>query len=96
MLFLPAFLLSKNKFITVFINLILIIVFASIYFALGTKENFQFKNDPNQTALTPLTALYFSFVTHCTIGYGDIIPTSNVLLCLVMTQCICMISFLFL
>ena len=96
MLAISAILLSRDKVVGIIVNLSIILTFAIIYFLLGTNENFNFVNDPTQKKLTPITAIYFSFVSHCTIGYGDIVPKSTIIRCIVMIQCLFMIVFLFL
>jgi hypothetical protein len=94
MLLLPSFMFHRNKAIIIIVNLLIVIIFTSIYYKLGTNEHFYFNNEPKQTKLTLLNALYFTFITHFTIGYGDIVPKSNLLRCIIMIQCICMITFL--
>jgi hypothetical protein len=94
MLFLSAFYLNRNKYRTIIINVLLIIIFTSIYYKLGTNEHFYFNNEPNQTELSLFNALYFTIITQITIGYGDISPKGNLLRCITMIQCMLMLTFL--
>jgi hypothetical protein len=69
-------------------NIILVIVdyiqlnfdFASIYLAMGAlKKVVSINNSSIDKIITkPLEAVYFSFITSFTIGYGDITPAGNI------------------
>lgn len=74
---LPALLkINKLKLEYIAINIIFIFAFAIIYWIWGTPEHFKVTISPEPKYLTFLDAIYLSFVTHCTIGYGDIVPIS--------------------
>lgn len=83
---------KKIQFIT--INILFIIGFALIYWIWGTPEHF--KCQFSAPYLSSLDALYYSFTTHCTIGYGDIVPISQGMRFISILHTIVMISYLFL
>ena len=78
------------------VNGIIIFVFAVIHWFRGTDADILFMNGLNKTKLTFLDALYFSCVTHCTIGYGDFIPKSDFAKMVTIIHVLVMIMFLFL
>jgi len=83
---------KKKQFLVV--NILFILAFALIYWIWGTPEHF--KSLYSAPYLTGLDALYLSFVTHCTLGYGDIVPISPGMRFITIIQIIVMISYLFL
>jgi len=86
--------LNRKKIQFLIINLSLIFIFALIYWLCGTQENFKILySEPN---LSYLDALYFSFITHSTIGYGDIVPISPLMRCITILQTICIFAYIFL
>ena len=91
---LAALFFNKNKNRIIIVNLLLIIIFASIYYKLGTNENFYFINEPNQTELTLFNAFYFTLITHSTIGYSDIVPKGDLLRFITMIQSMSVLIFL--
>jgi voltage-gated potassium channel len=53
-------------------------------------EAFAFSVPPTSGhTMTPFNAIYFSYITLTTVGYGDIIPVSNVARMLTMTEAMC-------
>lgn len=58
--------LKNNK---LFLNLIIYLLFTIIY--LQNKNNF------NKKQLSNNDIIYYSLVTHTTVGYGDIYPVTN-------------------
>jgi uncharacterized membrane protein len=83
---------KKIQFLT--INLLFISAFALIYWIWGTPEHF--KSQFSAPYLSGLDALYFSFVTHSTLGYGDIVPISPSMRFITILHTIVMISYIFL
>lgn len=86
--------LNDKKIQFLAINILFIIGFALIYWIWGTPENF--KSQFSAPYLSSLDALYFSFTTHCTIGYGDIVPISQNMRFITILHTISMISYIFL
>lgn len=86
--------LSDRKIQFLTINLLFILGFALIYWICGTPEHF--KCQFSAPYLSSLDALYFSFVTHCTLGYGDIVPINPSMRFITILHIIVMISYLFL
>jgi hypothetical protein len=86
--------LNNKKLDFLAINLLFILVFALIYWIWGTPEHF--KSLVSAPYLSSLDALYFSFVTHCTLGYGDIVPISPSMRFITILHIVVMISYLFL
>jgi len=69
---------TKGKYKYVFANLLVILVFSFIYWYYGTHEHLIFNNDVSDTDnISYLTALYFTFTTHSTVGFGDITAKSR-------------------
>jgi hypothetical protein len=60
----------------IIINMLTILLFAIVYFLISkyTKKAF---NTKLEKKLTFAEALYFSAITHTTLGYGDILPTNG-------------------
>ena len=56
-------------------NFAIIVIFAAINFFLSKADKKAFSSNKE---FTPLDALYFSTITHFTIGYGDYYPTSPI------------------
>ena len=79
---------DKNKFSFYKLYILVLISFSLIYQLLGTSENFKFDttSNDNSDSLTFINALYFSFITQSTTGYGDIVPISSLTKVLVMCQ----------
>jgi voltage-gated potassium channel len=68
---------------------ILVIVFAAIYGIISHSwDAHQFRIGTEYRALTYFEALYFSVVTLATVGYGDIVPASNLVRALVAVEVI--------
>ena len=72
--------LNKNKIIYIYANFIILFIFSIIYWIYGTSENFTFQpqfgaNDQ----ISYISALFYSFTTHSTVGYGDITPKSKLM-----------------
>jgi uncharacterized membrane protein len=86
--------LNDKKIQFLAINILFIIGFSLIYWIWGTPEHF--KSQFSAPYLSSLDALYFSFVTHCTLGYGDIVPISASMRFITILHTIVMISYLFL
>ena len=86
--------LNDKKIQVLAINILFIIGFALIYWIWGTPEHF--KSQFSSPYLSSLDALYFSFTTHITIGYGDIVPISPNMRFITILHTIVMISYLFL
>ena len=86
--------LNDKKIQFLAINILFIIGFSLIYWIWGTPEHF--KSQFSAPYLSGLDALYFSFVTHCTLGYGDIVPISASMRFITILHTIVMISYLFL
>ena len=93
---LSLFNINKNKFIFYKLYLLVLICFTLIYWLLGTSENFIFNkaSNNNSDSLTFLNALYFSFITQSTIGYGDISPKTKLMRIIVMCQLTCLVLYL--
>lgn len=86
--------LNDRKIQFLVVNILFILAFALIYWIWGTPEHF--KSLYSAPYLTGLDALYLSFVTHCTLGYGDIVPISPGMRFITIIHIIVMISYLFL
>lgn len=86
--------LSNAKLQFLVINLAFIFIFALVYWVFGTPQHFksQFTSD----YLSFLDALYLSFTTHCTLGYGDIVPISGLMRIVNIIHTVFMIAYLFL
>jgi len=65
---------KKLRFLV--LTIIVILCFTTIYWLLGDTTNF---NTSTNTNLTFLDALYFTIVTHTTIGFGDITAKSQLM-----------------
>ncbi len=89
-------LLNKKKISYLILNLFFIVVFGCIYWMYGTNEHFKNIAQQDKKTLTFIDALYLSFITHCTLGYGDIVPISNSMKLLTIVHTILMITYLFL
>ena len=86
--FVNLFNINKNKFSFYKLYFLVLIIFTLIYWLLGTSENFIFDkaSNNNSDSLTFLNALYFSFITQSTTGYGDITPKTKLTRIIVMCQ----------
>jgi len=64
----------------------------------GSNEHFVFisSNFNNVKHLTLIDSIYFSFITHSTLGYGDISVKSSLMRCIVIIHILFMITFLLL
>ena len=93
---LSLFNINKNKFIFYKLYLLVLICFTLIYWLLGTSKNFNFDkaSNNNSDSLTFINALYFSFITQSTIGYGDISPKTKLMRIIVMCQLTCLVLYL--
>lgn len=54
-------------------NLVLMLIFAGIYFISFNKL------EEKENKLSPLDSIYFSGISHFTLGYGDITPKSKLI-----------------
>lgn len=86
--------LNEKKIQFLVINIGFILGFALIYWIWGTPEHF--KSQYTQPYLSGIDALYFSFITHSTLGYGDIVPISQNMRAITILHTIVIISYLFL
>ena len=86
--------LNDKKIQFLVVNIVFILAFALIYWIWGTPEHF--KSLFSAPYLTVIDALYLSFVTHCTLGYGDIVPISPSMRFITIIHIIVMILYLFL
>ena len=69
--------LKKDKKLRfLFLAIVIILMFALIYWVMGNNTNF---HTNTETDLTFLDALYFAMGTHTTIGYGDITAKSQLM-----------------
>lgn len=87
--------LNKNKLNYLYLNFFIIFIFSVIYWLYGTDEHFVFK--PHFSVnhnITYMTALYYSLVTHSTVGFGDITPKSTFIKIITMIHIIIIILFL--
>jgi len=68
--------------------LMLGVVWAMAYMLIERISPYSFANaaPPRSGSLDPFSALYFSFITICTVGYGDIAPISRVARMLAMME----------
>lgn len=67
----------KAGFFGLFVNFILIIIFASIYSFFDKNENSIFKGMDKKTHRKFGDYLYFSVIINTTLGLGEIIPVNN-------------------
>jgi len=72
---------KKKLIISLFIEIIIFIVFAFIYYFMDTKN---FNNMKNSL----IDSIYFSIVTSASVGYGDITPKTDIAKILVLIQII--------
>ena len=93
---LPILYLNSTKIGYLVVNLIFILVFSVIYWIFGTSEHFTVLSAPTKKKLSFIDALYLSFITHCTLGYGDIVPISDSMKIVIIIHIIFMISYLLL
>ncbi len=73
-------LIKSNYYINY--HILTIILFSSLYYTLANYkilDNLEYKRFSNYGS-----TLYFTIITHFTIGYGDIVPTSSIL-----RTCVC-------
>ena len=72
--------LTKNKLNYIYVNFLIIFIFSIIYWWYGTSENFVLQEHFKvNNRMTYLTSLYYSFIIHTTVGFGDISPKSNLI-----------------
>ena len=76
---------KRNLHTAISIQSIIVIGFSIIYYILG-NNNFYNMND------SYLDHIYFSLVTSTTVGYGDIVPRTNLAKFIVMCQLISTLS----
>jgi hypothetical protein len=78
----------KHTFIFYILYFLILICFTLIYWYFGTSENFNFNkaSNNNRDSLTFINALYFSFITQSTTGYGDITPKTESMRIMVILQ----------
>ena len=83
-------LIKRKKFKRIMINISsCIFVFSLLYFVAG-KFAVRFLGE--QQNLNYFDALYFSFVTQSTVGYGDIVPTNILTKSITMLQLLSVIA----
>ena len=58
-------------------NIILILIFASIYYYYGDTEHFYYPELDTKDRLNYLDCVYYSAITQTTVGYGDITGKST-------------------
>ena len=71
-------------------TILICIIYSLIYWSLGNTEHFNIQNT-TQNNLTYIDALYFSFTTHITLGYGDITAKSQLMRGIVISHVILII-----
>lgn len=67
---------------------IILLVEAIFWFGVLYKINYTLFNFTDISLSNPIKALYYSFVTMSTIGYGDIYPRASFGFIIVITQCV--------
>jgi uncharacterized membrane protein len=67
-------------------NVVVMLVFAAVYYAIGLKKNFNLPAFQDKDTPDYFFALYFATITHSTAGFGDCYPTSGKARMLVMTH----------
>ena len=80
----------RRSLISLFINFLEISIGFGLLYFLGCQRFSEFFNHPFDS---PLHAIYFSFITSATVGYGDVYPTHVVARVLVIMQVV--FSFVF-
>ena len=82
----------KHTFSFYILYFLILICFSLIYWYFGTSENFNFvkESNNNSDSLTFINALYFSFITQSTTGYGDITPKTKLMRIIVICQLTCL------
>ena len=80
----------KNQNKNIFIHLFIIFIFTNLYFLLAPYSD---DNDNKEFGESWERNLYFSTMTHFTIGFGDIAPKSKLFRRL--TMCHVILAFLF-
>ena len=85
--------LNNSKLKYIYINILLILIFSIIYWILGTPDNLTFPEGyANESKnISYISALYFTCVTHSTVGFGDVLPKSKLLQCINTIQTIILI-----
>lgn len=79
--------LIRRTILLVLLNFLEVnVTFASIYKVLERMQPGSIGTGPDTSVAEPLSALYFSFITAGTIGYGDIYPVSHTARLLVLGQ----------
>jgi len=77
---------SDNKIIFLIETLTISIIYALIYWYMGTTEHFNFNNSPEQKFMTLTDAFYFCLTSHTTIGFGDITAKSQLMRMIVISH----------
>ena len=80
----------KNNNKNLYIHLIIIFIFTNLYFFLAPYSN---EEDNKEFSQSWERDLYYSVITHFTIGFGDITPKS--ILFRRLTMCQVLLAFLF-
>ena len=80
----------NNKLFFIISTILICIIYSLIYWSLGNTEHFNIQNSI-QNNLTYIDALYFSFTTHITLGYGDITAKSQFMRSIVISHVILII-----
>ena len=70
----------------IFANFIIIIVFAVLYYFIQEFESTPLFKPYSKGTVNSFDALYFSFVVHFTLGFGDIFPVSPLARTIVITH----------
>jgi hypothetical protein len=79
-----------NRKIIIEINATIVLVFLALYYFLVPPEDF---NKPSDDKMEFLDYVYFTIITHTTIGYGVLSPKSPRGKILVICHSICMVLF---
>ena len=82
-LLLKLFVLIDEPHEKIYANFLLILIFSVVYYLIyilqsGKNTDGQFYSPYSNDTLNYFDALYFSFVVHFTLGFGDIFPVSTI------------------